>query len=61
MHEGAACENKGILPEGIAADRARVRMPGTGAGPAAGPSMQQDGYSIQVTDISLNFGYRYVF
>jgi hypothetical protein len=28
---------------------------------AAGPSMQQDGYSIQVTDISLNFGYRYVF
>jgi hypothetical protein len=27
----------------------------------AGPNMQQDGYSIQVTDISLNFGYRYVF
>lgn len=28
---------------------------------AAGPSMQQDGYSFQLTDISLNFGYRYVF
>jgi hypothetical protein len=28
---------------------------------AAGPNMQQDGYSIQVTDISLNVGYRYIF
>jgi len=28
---------------------------------AAGPNMQQDGYSIQVTDISLSFGYRFVF
>ena len=28
---------------------------------AAGPDLQQDGFEFQISDISLNFGYRYVF